>query len=126
MLVCSWVRITGFQKGCLALIACLLLDADPDMLQIGNGNMTLDEQYTHMTLWAIMKVRFNRAFRLLLVQFKSFFIGFLVSMWVPWRDRWPRSTHLWMKEDGNLTLVNVWVYCGPLSEVCVLPSLRSG
>jgi hypothetical protein len=50
------------------------------MLQIGNGNMTLDEQYTHMTLWAIMKVRFNPAFALLLVHFKSFFIGFLMWM----------------------------------------------
>ena len=27
---------------------------DPDMLEIGNGGMTLDEYRTHMTLWAIL------------------------------------------------------------------------
>ncbi len=27
---------------------------DPDMLQIGNGRLTLDEQKTHMSMWALM------------------------------------------------------------------------
>ena len=27
---------------------------DPDMLEIGNGNMTPDEQYTHMSLWSLL------------------------------------------------------------------------
>ncbi len=27
---------------------------DPDMLEIGNGNLTPDENYTHMTLWCIL------------------------------------------------------------------------
>jgi alpha-galactosidase len=27
---------------------------DPDMLEVGNGNMTLDENQTHMTLWAML------------------------------------------------------------------------
>lgn len=28
---------------------------DPDMLEIGNGDLTLDEQRTHFTLWCLMK-----------------------------------------------------------------------
>lgn len=27
---------------------------DPDMLEIGNGNLTPDEMYTHMTLWCLL------------------------------------------------------------------------
>src|SRR3982750_2189965 len=27
---------------------------DPDMLEIGNGHMTLDEYRTHMTLWVLL------------------------------------------------------------------------
>lgn len=27
--------------------------ADPDMLEIGNGGLTEDEEKTHFTLWAI-------------------------------------------------------------------------
>lgn len=27
---------------------------DPDMLEIGNGNLTPDQQYTHMSLWALL------------------------------------------------------------------------
>jgi alpha-galactosidase len=27
---------------------------DPDMLEVGNGNMTLDENQSHMTLWAML------------------------------------------------------------------------
>jgi alpha-galactosidase len=27
---------------------------DPDMLEVGNGNMTPDENYTHMTLWCML------------------------------------------------------------------------
>jgi alpha-galactosidase len=27
---------------------------DPDMLEIGNGNLTADENYTHMTLWCML------------------------------------------------------------------------
>ena len=27
---------------------------DPDMLEIGNGHLTPDEQYTHMSLWCLL------------------------------------------------------------------------
>jgi alpha-galactosidase len=27
---------------------------DPDMLEVGNGNLTSDEMYTHMTLWCLL------------------------------------------------------------------------
>ena len=30
---------------------------DPDMLEIGNGGMSITEYETHFSLWAIMKVR---------------------------------------------------------------------
>ena len=29
--------------------------ADPDMLEVGNGDLTLDEQKTHFALWVIVK-----------------------------------------------------------------------
>ena len=29
---------------------------DPDMLEVGNGNMTTTEYITHFSLWALMKV----------------------------------------------------------------------
>jgi alpha-galactosidase len=28
---------------------------DPDMLEVGNGNLTLDEEKTHFALWAFVK-----------------------------------------------------------------------
>ena len=28
---------------------------DPDMLEVGNGNLTLEETRTHFALWAMMK-----------------------------------------------------------------------
>jgi alpha-galactosidase len=28
---------------------------DPDMLQVGNGNLTVDEQKSHFSLWAALK-----------------------------------------------------------------------
>jgi alpha-galactosidase len=28
---------------------------DPDMLQVGNGNLTIDEQKSHFSLWAALK-----------------------------------------------------------------------
>jgi alpha-galactosidase len=29
--------------------------ADPDMLEVGNGNLTHDEEWTHFALWALVK-----------------------------------------------------------------------
>lgn len=34
----------------------LLLLADPDMLEVGNGGMTKDEYIVHFSIWAISKV----------------------------------------------------------------------
>ena len=30
--------------------------ADPDMLEVGNGGMTLEEYRAHFSIWALMKV----------------------------------------------------------------------
>ena len=30
---------------------------DPDMLEVGNGGMSLEEYRTHFSIWALMKVR---------------------------------------------------------------------
>ena len=36
----------------------LLLVADPDMLEVGNGGMTKDEYIVHFSIWAISKVSY--------------------------------------------------------------------
>ena len=45
------------------ILACFLTlryvvsdDADPDMLEVGNGGMTNDEYIVHFSIWAISKV----------------------------------------------------------------------
>lgn len=36
-----------------------LFSADPDMLEVGNGGMTLAEYRSHFSIWALMKVIFH-------------------------------------------------------------------
>lgn len=36
----------------------LLLVADPDMLEVGNGGMTKEEYIVHFSIWAISKVSY--------------------------------------------------------------------
>lgn len=31
-------------------------DADPDMLEVGNGNLTTEEYRSHFSIWAVAKV----------------------------------------------------------------------
>ena len=52
----SWksVSANGFNQNGLEKYACPCHWNDPDMLEIGNGHLTPDENYTHMTLWCIM------------------------------------------------------------------------
>ena len=52
----SWksVSANGFNQNGLEKYAGPGHWNDPDMLEIGNGNLTPDENYTHMTLWSIM------------------------------------------------------------------------
>jgi hypothetical protein len=33
-----------------------VLIADPDMLEVGNGGMTMEEYRSHFSVWALMKV----------------------------------------------------------------------
>lgn len=33
-----------------------MLIADPDMLEVGNGGMTMEEYRSHFSVWALMKV----------------------------------------------------------------------
>jgi alpha-galactosidase len=44
----------GFSQAGLAKFAAPGHWNDPDMLEVGNGGMTLDEYRTHMSLWAIL------------------------------------------------------------------------
>jgi len=37
----------------------LYFSADPDMLEVGNGGMTLAEYHSHFSIWALMKVSFH-------------------------------------------------------------------
>jgi hypothetical protein len=39
-----------------ALLVTVVCDADPDMLEVGNGGMTNDEYIVHFSIWAISKV----------------------------------------------------------------------
>ena len=48
------MSLIGFQQAGLARYARPGHWNDPDMLEIGNGGMTLDEYKTHMSLWAIL------------------------------------------------------------------------
>jgi alpha-galactosidase len=47
------MSLIGFQQAGLARYAKPGQWNDPDMLEIGNGGMNLDEYKTHMSLWAI-------------------------------------------------------------------------
>ncbi len=48
------MSLIGFQQAGLSRYAHPGQWNDPDMLEIGNGGMTLDEYKTHMSLWAIL------------------------------------------------------------------------
>ena len=48
------MSLIGFQQAGLSRFAGPGRWNDPDMLEIGNGGMTLDEYKTHMSLWAIL------------------------------------------------------------------------
>ncbi|MGO4517707.1 glycoside hydrolase family 27 protein [Terriglobus sp. 2YAB30_2] len=48
------MALIGFQQAGLARYAKPGQWNDPDMLEIGNGGMNLDEYKTHMSLWAIL------------------------------------------------------------------------
>jgi alpha-galactosidase len=48
------MSLIGFQQAGLSRYARPGQWNDPDMLEIGNGGMTVDEYKTHMSLWAIL------------------------------------------------------------------------
>ena len=48
------ISVIGFAQAGLARYAGPGHWNDPDMLEIGNGDLTLDENRTHMSLWAIL------------------------------------------------------------------------
>jgi alpha-galactosidase len=52
----TWDRMTliGFSQAGLAKYAGPGHWNDPDMLEVGNGKLTLDENRTHMSLWALL------------------------------------------------------------------------
>jgi alpha-galactosidase len=52
----TWDRMTliGFSQAGLAKYAGPGHWNDPDMLEVGNGKLTLDENHTHMSLWALL------------------------------------------------------------------------
>jgi alpha-galactosidase len=52
----TWDRMTliGFSQAGLARYAGPGHWNDPDMLEVGNGKLTLDENLTHMSLWAML------------------------------------------------------------------------
>jgi hypothetical protein len=41
------------------LLLNLCFSADPGMLEVGNGSMTLAEYRSHFSIWAVMKVSFH-------------------------------------------------------------------
>ena len=41
----------------LSVFDCSCLFSDADMLEVGNGGMTLSEYRVHFSLWSLMKVR---------------------------------------------------------------------
>jgi alpha-galactosidase len=52
----TWKSIStiGFNQNALEKYAGPGHWNDPDMLEIGNGHLTADEQFTHMSLWALL------------------------------------------------------------------------
>lgn len=40
----------------LIYLKCNLIVIDPDMLEVGNGGMSLEEYRSHFSIWAVMKV----------------------------------------------------------------------
>ena len=52
----TWRRIAeiGFAQDPLAQYASPGHWNDPDMLEVGNGKLTTDENFTHMTLWCVL------------------------------------------------------------------------
>jgi alpha-galactosidase len=58
----TWDRMTliGFSQAGLSKYAGPGHWNDPDMLEVGNGKLTLDENRLHMSLWAILATIFLR------------------------------------------------------------------
>lgn len=38
------------------MLTTFLLLTDPDMLEVGNGGMSIEEYRSHFSIWALMKV----------------------------------------------------------------------
>jgi len=88
---------------------------DPDMLEVGNGNLTSDESYTHMTLWCMLTAP-------LLIgcdmpKMNPFFVSLFSNDEVlavdqdalgkqGWRAKQDGETEVWMKPlaDGSLAV----------------------
>ena len=51
--------LSGIVQYIVALLFNLRFSADPDMLEVGNGGMTLAEYRSHFSIWALMKVSFH-------------------------------------------------------------------
>lgn len=45
-----------YEISIVNLCTFLLMLADPDMLEVGNGGMTNEEYRAHFSIWALMKV----------------------------------------------------------------------
>ena len=41
------------------MLHLLIVLLDPDMLEVGNGGMTLEEYRSHFSIWALAKVNIN-------------------------------------------------------------------
>jgi hypothetical protein len=51
--------LCGIVQYTVTLLLNLYFSADPDMLEVGNGGMTLAEYRSHFSIWALMKVSFH-------------------------------------------------------------------
>ena len=50
-------QVSFYIVSYICLNAAVHLFPDADMLEVGNGGMTLSEYRVHFSLWALMKVR---------------------------------------------------------------------
>ncbi|ONL96206.1 Alpha-galactosidase 1, partial [Zea mays] len=51
----GWNVLCGAVQYTITLLLNLCFYADPDMLKVGNGGMTLAEYRSHFSIWALMK-----------------------------------------------------------------------
>jgi hypothetical protein len=51
--------LCGAIQYTVTLLLNLCFSADPDMLEVDNGGMTLAEYRSHFSIWALMKVSFQ-------------------------------------------------------------------